>query len=158
MKLGKKIKLSQSSFFFWNIVAKILRMTVSWIHRFELKRMKFDWRKFYKMMFCVMWWLLGYTKRYVASHEIKLIIPVNTLRPGQNGRHFPDDILKCIFLNEKVPISFEISLRFVRGLINNILALVQIMAWRLPGDKSLSEPMVVSLRIYASRGLNELII
>ena len=86
-----------------------------------------------------MWWLLGYTKRYVASHEIKLVIPVNTLRPGQNGRHFPDDILKCIFLNEKVPISFEISLRSVlRGLINNILALVQIMAWRLPEDKSSS--------------------
>ena len=25
---------------------------------------------------------------------------VNTLRPGQNGRHFPDDIFKCIFLME----------------------------------------------------------
>ena len=23
-----------------------------------------------------------------------------TLRPRQNGRHFPDDIFKCIFLNE----------------------------------------------------------
>ena len=27
---------------------------------------------------------------------------VNTLRPRQNGRHFPDDIFKCIFLNENV--------------------------------------------------------
>ena len=26
----------------------------------------------------------------------------NTLRPGQDGRHFPDDIFKCIFLNENV--------------------------------------------------------
>ena len=26
----------------------------------------------------------------------------NTLRPKQNGRHFPDDISKCIFLNENV--------------------------------------------------------
>ena len=25
---------------------------------------------------------------------------INTLRPRQNGRHFPDDIFKCIFLNE----------------------------------------------------------
>ena len=25
----------------------------------------------------------------------------NTLRPKQNGRHFPDDIFKCIYLNEK---------------------------------------------------------
>ena len=41
--------------------------------------------------------------------------------------------------------------------INNIQSLVQIMAWRRPGDKSLSEPlMVVYRRIYASRGLNEL--
>ena len=37
--------------------------------------------------------------------------------------------------------------------INNIPALVQIMAWRRPGDKPLSEPM---RRIYASLGLNEL--
>ena len=26
----------------------------------------------------------------------------NTLRPRQNGRHFPDDIFQCIFLNENV--------------------------------------------------------
>ena len=32
--------------------------------------------------------------------------PVNTLRPKQNGRHFPDDILKCIFLNWKF-INFD---------------------------------------------------
>ena len=27
---------------------------------------------------------------------------VTTLRPRQDGRHFPDDISKCIFLNENV--------------------------------------------------------
>ena len=32
-----------------------------------------------------------------------------------------------------------------KGPINNIPALVQIMAWRRPGDKPLSEPMVGSL-------------
>ena len=26
----------------------------------------------------------------------------NTLRPRQNGRHFADDIFKCIFLNENI--------------------------------------------------------
>ena len=26
--------------------------------------------------------------------------PINTLRPRQNGRHFPDDIFKWIFVNE----------------------------------------------------------
>ena len=41
--------------------------------------------------------------------------------------------------------SIKISLKFVpKGPINNIPALVQIMAWRRPGDKPLSEPMVVT--------------
>ena len=40
----------------------------------------------------------------------------------------------------------KISLKFVPTCpINNIPGLVQIMAWRWPGDKPLSEPMMVSL-------------
>ena len=74
------------------------------------------------------------------------ICRVNTLRPGQNGRHFADDIFKCIFVNENVWIPIKISLKFVpKGPNNNIPALVQIMAWRRPGDKALSEPMMVRL-------------
>ena len=70
---------------------------------------------------------------------------VNTLRPRQNGRHFADDMFKCVFLNENVWIPIEISLTFVpKGWINNNPALFQIMAWRRPGDKPLSEPMMVS--------------
>ena len=64
---------------------------------------------------------------------------VNTLRPRRNGRRFPDDTFKCIFLNENARISIKISLKFVpKGPINN-------MAWRRSGDKPLSEPMMVSL-------------
>ena len=71
---------------------------------------------------------------------------INTLRPRQNGRNFTDDIFKCIFLNENAWISLKISLKFVPKVrINNIPALVHIMAWRRPGDKPLSEPMMVSL-------------
>ena len=71
---------------------------------------------------------------------------INTLRQRQNGRHFTDDIFKCIFLNENVLIPIKISLKFVpKGQINKIPVLVQIMAWRRPGDKPLSEPMMVSL-------------
>ena len=83
---------------------------------------------------------------------------VNALRPRQNGRHFPDHIYKCIFLNETIWMSIKISLKFVlKGQINSISSLVQIMAWRRPGDKPLSEPMMVNYRcIYASRGLGEL--
>ena len=71
---------------------------------------------------------------------------VNTLRPGQHGRHVADDIFKCIFMNENVWILIKISQTFVpKGPINYIPALVQIMAWRRPGDKPLSEPMMVRL-------------
>ena len=50
---------------------------------------------------------------------------LNTLRPRQHGRHFPDDIFRCIFLNENVSVSIKISLKFVpKGQINNIPALV----------------------------------
>ena len=68
----------------------------------------------------------------------------NSLRPRQNGHLFADDTFKRIFLNENIRISNKISLKFVpKGLINNIPAFVLIMAWRRPGDLSLSEPMLV---------------
>ena len=74
---------------------------------------------------------------------------VNTLRPTQSGRHFADDIFKCILLNENVWIRIKISLKFVpKRPINNIPALVQIMAWHRPGYKPLSEPMMYSLSTY----------
>ena len=70
----------------------------------------------------------------------------NTLRLRRNGRHFADGIFKYIFLNENVWIPIKISIKFVpKGPINNIPALVQIMAWRRPGNKPLSEPMMVGL-------------
>ena len=49
---------------------------------------------------------------------------INTLRQRQNGRNFPDDIFKCIFLDENLWILIKISLKFVpKGPINNIPAL-----------------------------------
>ena len=74
------------------------------------------------------------------------VCSVNTLRPRRNEQHFADDIFKRIFFNENGWISIKISLKFVpAGQINNIPSLVQIMAWRRPGDKPLSEPMMVSV-------------
>ena len=74
-----------------------------------------------------------------------IIIVINTLRPRQNGHQFTDDIIKYIFLNENVWVSIKISLEFVpRGPVNNTPVLVQIMTWRRPGDKPLSEPMGAS--------------
>ena len=76
-------------------------------------------------------------------------VMLNTLRPRENGRRFADDTFKCIYLNENVWMSIEISPKFIPTVsINNIPALVQIMAWRLPGDKPLSEPMMVRLQTH----------
>ena len=52
----------------------------------------------------------------------------NILRPRPYGRHFPDDIFKCIFLNENLWISNKIPLKYVtQGSIDNKPSLVQIM-------------------------------
>ena len=81
---------------------------------------------------------------YEGNHQSP-VDSFNTLTPRLNGRPF-SDIFKCIFLNENEWISPKISLKFVPKVrFNNIPALVQIMAWRRPGDKPLSEPMLVSL-------------
>ena len=87
----------------------------------------------------------GHLRRWcdnsVMAHRL-----FNTLGSRQNGRHFANDILKYIFLNENIWILLQISLKFVPKVqVNNIAALVQIMAWRQPIDKPLSEPMMVSL-------------
>ena len=95
------------------------------------------------------WFLLKITFTYDGCHCSWLQwhpANINTLRSRQNGRRYPDDILKCIFLNENVWIRINISLKFVpMGQINNIPSLVQIMAWCRVGDKPLFEPMMVNL-------------
>ena len=65
-------------------------------------------------------------------------IEAKTKWPPFSRRHFQIHFLewKCMNVDWKFT---EISP------INNIPALVQIMAWRWPGDKPLSEPMLVSL-------------
>ena len=71
---------------------------------------------------------------------------INTLRPRQNGRRFADDTFERIYLNENIRIPIKISLKFVPKVTNNtIQALVQIMAWRRPGDKPLSKAMMICL-------------
>ena len=81
-----------------------------------------------------------------------------TLRPRQNGRHFADNIFKCIFLNENVCISINISLKFVpKGPINNFPTLIQIVGWCQTGDKPLSELMMFSFLMHTCLlGLYEL--
>ena len=77
---------------------------------------------------------------YFMGYTVSVVL--NTMRPRQNGCHFPDNIFKRI-LNENCCISMKIPKKFVpQGPINNIPALVQIMAWRRSGDEPLPEPMM----------------
>ena len=87
--------------------------------------------------FLINWFFIGHGHGdwhgdwYWNGHSVNVplasrgIRSLNTLRPRQNGRHFADTILKCIFFSENVWIPIEISLKFVpKGPINNISALV----------------------------------
>ena len=104
--------------------------------------------KFYSLLYLLVIVLADVVARPSAGRVFTMF----TLRPRQNGHHFADDIFKCIFLNQNVWISIEISLKFVpKGPIKNSPALDQIMARHRPGDKPLSESMLVSYwHLYAS--------
>ena len=53
-------------------------------------------------------------------------------------------ILKCVSLNENFLILNRISLNHVpQGLIDNMRALFRVMAWHQPGNKPLSEAVVL---------------
>ena len=104
-----------------------------------------------------MGWCRQATSHYLSQCWLSCLSPygvvrpqwVNTMKPEQNGHHFADDILKCILLNENAWLLIKIWLKFVpKGPINNFPALVQIMAWCRPGNKPLSEPMMVSLLMH----------
>ena len=89
-------------------------------------------------------WLID-TEPLSVTPESLLQLPrnVNSSPPGQNGRHFADNIFKGIFLNENVRISIQFSLKFVaKCTIDNKSTLVQVMAWLQTGDKPLPETML----------------
>ena len=79
-----------------------------------------------------------YTYTHIRRYFMDWLIEAETKWPPFFGRHF-----KCIFLNENVWISLMISPKIAPHMrIVNIPALVQIMYWRLTGDKPLYEPML----------------
>ena len=75
------------------------------------------------------------------------IIPIlNTLRPGQNGRHSADDIFKCDFLKENFCILIHISLEFyTKGQIDNTSMLVKVLDWCQTSNKQLLESMLAKM-------------
>ena len=80
-----------------------------------------------------------------------------TLRLGQNGWHFADDIFTCISMNQN-DILIEISLKFVATCSScNKSLLVQVMDWRWTGDNPLpNNDDRFHLLTYAPLCLNEI--
>ena len=83
---------------------------------------------------------------------------INTLRPRENGRHFADDIFKCIFTNENL----WISIKFHWSLFPRVQLTIfqhRFKKW-LGDDQATSHYMnqwwLDYRRVYASLGLNEL--
>ena len=131
---------------FFNITFAFKGSMSKYTHTHTHKTVMDLWSALVQIMVCCITAPSDYQHQCWLLSSRLLRQPVNTLRPRQNGRHFADDIFKCIFLNENIWISIKISMKFVpKGPINNIPALVQIMAWRRPGDKPLSEAMMVIL-------------
>ena len=92
---------------------------------------------------CPWWHVYVYMLHTWSSSDVGMASNqlFNTLRRRQKGRHFPDIWIAFS--------SMKLSLKFVHKVgINNIPGLVQIMAWHRPGDKPLSEPVIVSLLMH----------
>ena len=135
----------------WPLLWKQQLKEQGFVHRYE--RIFAIWERKHK----------GFLYKYIIFHKMctwcyslhwdvyiilisRLTWFINSSSPGQNGRHFADDIFKCIFFNVKIRIVIKIPLEFVpEGSIENDPALVQIMAWRQIGDKPLSELMLTWL-------------
>ena len=129
----------------WISIVNVMSHSRQWLHFYKIHTW---WTSHHANIFVSVYYIIPYWGFIVRLAGLWW---VNRLRPGQNGRRFADDTLKCIFLNENDRISIKISLKFVpKGSINNILALVQKMAWRWPGDKPLSESMMFSLPTHIS--------
>ena len=128
---------TQQNLIYWglNKMADILQMTFSkaflWMENIFIQ---------ISLMFILK--VSVHNEPVMPCHNV--FVYINSSSPGQNGRHFANDIFKCIFVNEKCCILIQIWLKFVpEGPIDNKSTLVQVMECRLFGAKPLSEPMLI---------------
>ena len=101
------------------------------------------WTKIYTLIFVDEIYALPIWTQHMRQFTGWLIISsFHTLKPRQDGRLFPDDILEWIFLSENLWISNTVSFDFIPwDSINNIPALFPIMAGTVQATSHyLSEP------------------
>ena len=92
-----------------------------------------------------------------SSNRLCWILLTHQGWPGQDGHHFTDNIIKCIFCNENCCILIKNSLKYVRNVpIDNNPVVVQIISRRQAIIWSNDD--LVWWRMYVSLGINELTI
>ena len=108
----------------------------------------------------MVWYVYAYMEfcQHLSHHwnNCVSVIVINTLRPRQNGRHFPDDIFKWILLNENVWISIRLHWSLILGVQ---LAISQHWFRQWLGADQATSHYLIQWRlvcIHASLGLNEL--
>ena len=81
------------------------------------------WQQWERLILRTGWWCNESQICYIDN--VYLNESLNSFPPWQNGRHFLDDIIRCIFVNKKFRILIKISSTlFAKGLIDNNPALV----------------------------------
>ena len=105
------------------VIFQLISVTDGWdiSCKIALRWMPLDLTDDESTMVQVMAWCRQATSHYLNQCWPRSLSPYGVTRPqwvssshlGQNGRHFADDIFKCIFMNGKFCISIQISLKFV---------------------------------------------
>ena len=98
----------------------------------------------YSEIYCVIYFPQEYHLRTAGEHQRCLdFLHHNGTGLGLSHVYLQGELSVVVWSDW---ILFRITLKFVPKVrINSILALSQIMAWRRPGDKPLSEPMMICL-------------
>ena len=127
-----------------------------WIEKQPPKMFFFSW-KFYRWE---RWWYVCHSSRIMmnTAAEIFLLYLLSVRSTGLGLTAFQwkfshiEAETKCPPFSRRhfqIWILIKISLKFVpKGPINNIPGLLKIKAWRRPGDKPISEPIMVSLSMH----------
>ena len=97
------LRLRQNGCYFAHNISNLL----SWMKTFEFQ-INFHWNMFLGVWLTIFlhWWQAIIWNQWCPILVMHICVTwpqwVNTLKPRQNGRHFPDDIFQCIFFNENV--------------------------------------------------------
>ena len=131
------------------LIFKLILMIGGWgiFCKIVLRWMTMDLTDEKSTLVQVMAWCSQATNHYLIQCWPRSMSPYGVSRPQWvNSTIFPTPFSKAFSWMKMYEFLWKISQNFVPlSPINNNPALVQIMAWRRPGDKPLSEPIMVSL-------------